>query len=55
MSELNTIRCIRARLIPRIRAWLISGFESIIALSDSDISEFDTKSNVTPYIEKYMS
>ena len=42
LSELNTIRWIRARLIPRIRASLISEFESIIALSEFSMSEFDT-------------
>ena len=42
VSELNTIRWIRARLIPRIRAWLISEFESIIALSDLICWSIDT-------------
>ena len=39
-------------MIPRIRAWLISGFESILAQSDSDILEFDAQSKLTPYIIK---
>ena len=36
VSELNTMSEIRARLIPRIRVWLISEFKSISALSDFD-------------------